>query len=271
VSHNEPEDGNGGQDRKEAGKDQPDSYTEGSEASNKCDPKQIIAALHCIKQELNRSNDENSPQKKCDRRWERGGIVGLWFAAIVGLIAVCVSSRDAEEQRGAMNQQLTAMIGSQRAYVFLSALEIRFSIEEPGKYALATTFTNGGETASRELTIKIGCVSWPEPLGEPWDHVAWQDPIKRVIGPKSPVDGPYCMPLLDQNFIEKLTKKTIHYYAAGAATYFDGLDKAQRTTEFSYELTTMRQFKDLPNFDSRFDRNSMLSVSKQMLTHNSAN
>src|ERR1700730_8994016 len=69
----------------------------------------VASAIHRIEQELNRANNENAPEKKRDRYWERGGIVGLCAAAAVGISAIWIGTHDADKQRSVMESQLVAM------------------------------------------------------------------------------------------------------------------------------------------------------------------
>jgi len=75
----------------------------------KSEIQKLAAAIQCIERELNRSNDEQTPQKKRDRRWEHFGVAGLWAAATVGAIAIWFGTHDAGEQRSVMAEQMNVM------------------------------------------------------------------------------------------------------------------------------------------------------------------
>jgi hypothetical protein len=79
--------------------------------------KDVIIALDAIKQELYSANDESAPQNKSDRRWHIAEVFGLWAAAIVGITAIIIGSRDASEQRRVMAGQLADMDAEQRAWI----------------------------------------------------------------------------------------------------------------------------------------------------------
>ena len=72
---------------------------------------EITAAIHSIEKEFARANDENTPKKHSDRRWQRWGVGGLWAAAAVGLTAIIVGSCDAHRQYDAVFEQQTIMKG----------------------------------------------------------------------------------------------------------------------------------------------------------------
>jgi hypothetical protein len=79
------------------------AQTEEWKAAQERNVEKITAAIHRVKQELNRSNDENQPQRKSDRRWERAGVVGLWAAAAVGTTAIYIGSSDTHKAIEATN------------------------------------------------------------------------------------------------------------------------------------------------------------------------
>ena len=91
---------------------------EDGKSAQKADVEKIASAIQAIEQELNRANDDSTPQMKSERNWERSGIIGLWIAALVGLAAVCVGSHDAKEQRDLMQNQLTEMKSEQRPWIY---------------------------------------------------------------------------------------------------------------------------------------------------------
>jgi hypothetical protein len=95
--------------REKAEKDQQIAETERREANNKYNIEKIAAAIERVGQKLDRTNDEQTPQKKSDRRWERFGFLGLWFAGFVGIAAILVGTHDSSEQRGVMQGQLNTM------------------------------------------------------------------------------------------------------------------------------------------------------------------
>jgi hypothetical protein len=90
---------------------------EGRESNNESYIEKISAGINRVEQELSRANDENTPHKKWDRRWARAGVLGLWAAALVGLLAIFVATHDAWRQRDAMDQQLAIMQAQQRAWI----------------------------------------------------------------------------------------------------------------------------------------------------------
>jgi ribosomal protein L17 len=58
----------------------------------------IVAALEGINQRLDRDYDERKPDKNWERKWRRLEVVGLWFAAAVGVGAIIWSGVDAGRQ-----------------------------------------------------------------------------------------------------------------------------------------------------------------------------
>src|ERR1700730_18415529 len=101
--------------REKTRQNQESAHRKRDEASREGDIKQITAAIHRVEQELNRTNDENAPEKKRDRYWERGGIVGLWAAAAVGVAAIWIGNHDAYKQRTVMESQLGEMRSASEA------------------------------------------------------------------------------------------------------------------------------------------------------------
>jgi hypothetical protein len=95
--------------REKAEKDKNESEKKRQKAQTESHTSNITAAIHRIKEALERASDEETPQKKRERYWERAGIVGLWAAAAVGVAAIWIGSSDSSKQRGVMQGQLTAM------------------------------------------------------------------------------------------------------------------------------------------------------------------
>jgi hypothetical protein len=92
--------------REKTEKDQQTAKTKRQESDNKYNTEKVTAAIKRVEEELGRTNNEQTPQKKRDRCWERFGFLGLWFAGFVGIAAICVGTHDASEQRGVMQGQL---------------------------------------------------------------------------------------------------------------------------------------------------------------------
>jgi hypothetical protein len=82
---------------------------ERQEVDAKSSAKDITAAIHRVEQELNGANDQEHPHKKRERRWEHAGVVGLWAAAAVGVVAVYFGNHDSKRQRDVMQSQLDSM------------------------------------------------------------------------------------------------------------------------------------------------------------------
>jgi hypothetical protein len=95
--------------REKAEKDQHSTQAKERESAEKRNRDDVSSAIQRIEQELRRTNDEHTPQKNRDRYWERFGFLGLWFAGLVGVVAILVATYDAEKQRGVMQGQLTEM------------------------------------------------------------------------------------------------------------------------------------------------------------------
>lgn len=79
------------------------------EAAEQSNLEKIVRSIDGVSEKLDRQTDENVPEKKSERRWHRAEVIGLWAAAAVGVIAICVASSDAEHQRTEMHGQLEAM------------------------------------------------------------------------------------------------------------------------------------------------------------------
>ena len=95
--------------REKAEKYQYSAQAKERESTEKRNSDKIGSAIKRIEQELRRTNDEHTPQKNRDRCWERFGFLGLWFAGVVGVVAILVGTYDAQKQRVVMSDQLTEM------------------------------------------------------------------------------------------------------------------------------------------------------------------
>jgi hypothetical protein len=113
--------------REKAEKDQQTAEAERQKSNNEYNIHQITAAIKRVQQELGRANDEHTPQKKSDRRWEKFGFFGLWFAGFVGIAAIWFGTHDAREQRGSMQTQLDEIhdefVSTQRPWVSVDTLK----------------------------------------------------------------------------------------------------------------------------------------------------
>src|SRR5579871_1156564 len=95
--------------RQKAEEDERQARHERKEATQDRRVEKAVAALEALQEKIDRYADENSPQNKSKRRWDKLEVFGLWAAAAVGLIAVYVASNDSQGQRDVMNQQLRTM------------------------------------------------------------------------------------------------------------------------------------------------------------------
>lgn len=95
--------------RQETEQNKSDSKAKEREAAHESQIEKLSAAMHRVEQELYRANDETSPKNTKQYWWEKAGVIGLWAAAAVGVIAVVVSSIDSHHQRGVMRGQLDVM------------------------------------------------------------------------------------------------------------------------------------------------------------------
>jgi hypothetical protein len=133
----------------------------------------LTAAIQRVEQELNRANNERTPEKKRDRLWERFGVVGLWAAAAVGVTAIWIASYEAGKQRRIAERQMITMRGQleemrnqrlqtmaqtranlKREQSHVNALNEKGDTASIGEklagWAISPVWTNAGSTDARE-------------------------------------------------------------------------------------------------------------------------
>src|SRR5260221_5386499 len=113
--------------RDKAAQKKDDTEAEERKTSDKGHIENLAAAIHRVEHELCRSNDESAPEKKRIRRWEKGGVIGLWAAAGVGVAAIWFGTHDASQQRGVMQGQLDEMQAEQRPWVYAENNSIKIA------------------------------------------------------------------------------------------------------------------------------------------------
>lgn len=113
--------------REKAERSEREACRKDDEAAKQTYVKQIVDAIKGVIQSLERHDNERNPDKKWDRKWRRYEVRGLWAAAIIGLLAIIVSSVEAYHQRSVLHglqsaaqQQLDEMEAEQRPWVRVS-------------------------------------------------------------------------------------------------------------------------------------------------------
>jgi hypothetical protein len=150
------------------------------EAARAQELKRIGAAVQNIERELHAANDEETPRRRRERRWNYSGTVGLWAAAIVGGLAIYSSTRDSDKQRAAMKSQLDEMQAEERAWVSVPngqvAVEGATTDNQGGlTLELGAMLRNTGKApAVHAFVVAEGSVATGLPYGS-WQ--AWQDAV----------------------------------------------------------------------------------------------
>ena len=116
--------------REKTEQNQSATYRERQESAQDARIEKIIGSVERLVKQVDRYADEKSPENKCKRRWEKAEVFGLWAAALMGLIAIAVSTCDADRQRGVMIAQSNLMQGQMdemkaqnRPWVFISVIQ----------------------------------------------------------------------------------------------------------------------------------------------------
>lgn len=144
--------------REEAEKDKRETQRKEQETAKERQIENLTAAIHSVEQEFKRRNDEHTPEKYRDRLWQRGGTVGLWVAAIVGLIAICVGNSDSTKQRGVMETTLDEMRAEQRPWVYFTNLKLVDGISfNPSGAVVNIQFNlaNSGHTPAMKVAVSF--------------------------------------------------------------------------------------------------------------------
>src|SRR5437762_2411813 len=150
--------------RKKAAQDQKNAEAKKREAADKSRVEELAAAIHRIPEQLRHSHDQDSPQDEREHWWNKWGVIGLWAAAAVGVIAVVVASCDSHKQRGIMIGQLEEMKDQRRPWVAVTGVD---TIGDG-----TNSDVNGTLSISNDKTVRLNFVLATE--------VSGQSPAQRV-------------------------------------------------------------------------------------------
>jgi hypothetical protein len=173
--------------RENAQKHKESADKERQKAERESEHEDLATAIHAVEQELHRSSDENAPQKKSDRRWERAGIIGLWAAAIVGVVAIIMGNLDS-------GRQLDEMQAEQRPWIGIPSTDegLDIKITEP----LAFQKDGSGQMRTSLFLRSAG--------KKPAFGVRWHSKIMAIHGTRSTTEevgealANYCEPIRKQ-------------------------------------------------------------------------
>jgi hypothetical protein len=127
---------------------------------------------------------------------------------------------------------------SERAFAFFDAPTITMvfnSKDQTKNVQLGIPIINGGNTATKDLTMLIRCAPSVESLPEPWVilHREPTPPYPQVLGPHQTVRV-FCVFRLDQ--VRDIERGNLHGYLMGEVIYKDRLDGSViHRTQFSWE------------------------------------
>ncbi len=131
---------------------------EHDEAAENTHVDKVVTPLERAVEKLDSQANESGAENKRERPWKRAEVIGLWAAAFVGVAAVCIGSRDANQQRKVMHDQLTTMQGQlnemrseQRPWMSISHASV---VNDDGK-ADHNGLWYDGRTAHITLRLKI--------------------------------------------------------------------------------------------------------------------
>lgn len=154
--------------RHKAEQDQQAAEAAREKAAERAYKDEVVVALHRLHEQGERTHDQQKTER--DRRWswkEIFEISGLWFAGIVGAVAIAYGVHDAKLQRQVMEKQLLAMNSqlnemSRQAGIAEIQLrpKLRLALDAGGLTSNGLRFVtpvwrNAGVTEPVELT---GCV-----------------------------------------------------------------------------------------------------------------
>ncbi len=106
----------------------------------------IVASVEELVEQINRYTDEESPHNRSKRCWEKAEVVGLWAAAIVGIVAIVVGSWDSDSTRRTMIKQTSEMESAREQSV----------TDERARFAIGQIkLIPGSETESAEISYSL--------------------------------------------------------------------------------------------------------------------
>jgi hypothetical protein len=130
---------------------QEQSQREEDEAAENARVEKIVDAIEGVIQGIDRQSDENNPDKKWEHKWRKAEVLGLWFAAAIGLTAVIVSSIDSANTRKEMQGEQRAWVGPQSG-----VLDAPLALEKAN--SISITVQNTGKEPARDMVpfIQVG-------------------------------------------------------------------------------------------------------------------
>jgi hypothetical protein len=221
---------------------QDDAQRERNEATERSNIEKIICALKAIVQKFDAANDENTPQKRTDRIWERVGIVGLWLAAVAGLTAIYISRQDSHRQQVIMQGQLAEMQLENRAWIWASPKIIGGSFVEEGGLQVPFEFSvsNTGKNPGLKVWVMPSFWALTEERVIPWQKHLCEEVRSEHVGlPITAMTIPPGLPLRYHVTLgTPLTeiKPGVRFWLFGCADYRTPGDPRHHQSGFIYEV-----------------------------------
>jgi hypothetical protein len=135
--------------REKAEQHERDAERERKKAAEQANIEKVIRSIDGVSEKLDRQADENTPEKKSGRKWQRAEVIGLWAAAAVGVIAIYVASSDSDHQRVEMHGQLEAMKGQ------LAAMQAQNRPWIKGEFKLGQLSRNENGHLNAEIDVRF--------------------------------------------------------------------------------------------------------------------
>lgn len=143
--------------REKAEQDHREAKRERDKAQDRAEIRDIAASVESLRQKLESQHDENKAEQNGRRRRQYWEIGGLWAAAAVGVIAICIGSWDAHEQRSIMQQQFSEAEVGQRPWIepHITIKGIRFDKEKNATLFFHISYQNIGKTPAQNVQVRI--------------------------------------------------------------------------------------------------------------------
>jgi|SRR5271166_693524 len=138
---------------------------------------------------------------------------------------------------------------SQRAFLFFDQPSVTMVLDakdQTKNVQFGVPIVNGGNTATKNMTLSIRCAPSTDSLPEPWVPL-YREPLERipqVIGPHQSGRA-FCDFKLDQ--VRDMRDGKLHGYLMGEVTYKDRLDDSIiHHTQFAWELADINLIDPTP-------------------------
>jgi hypothetical protein len=81
----------------------------------------VASAIRGFRELWKRNADHDDTDRQREHLWHRREVYGLWAAAIVGVVAITVSSIDSHDQKAVLQGQLNEMRAEQRPNLWVES------------------------------------------------------------------------------------------------------------------------------------------------------